>query len=117
MSTQKKVKNRIKRQMHIRKKISGTALRPRISVFRSSKHIYVQAIDDENSKTLASSSDYSEKASKVDKSKKASKVGKDFAVILSEKGIKEAVFDRRGYKYHGRVKSLAEAIREGGIKL
>lgn len=117
MSTQKKVQNRIKRQMHIRKKISGTALRPRVTVFRSSKHIYVQAVDDQNSKTLAFASDYSEKAQKLEKTKKADKVGKEFAQILSSKGIKEAVFDRRGYKYHGRVKALAEAIREGGIKL
>lgn len=117
MSVANKIKTRAKRQMHIRKKISGTASRPRVTVFRSNKHIYAQAIDDESSKTLASASDYSEKKTKQNKTAKSVQVGKDLGEKLLKAGISSAVFDRRGYKYHGKVKALAEAIRESGVKL
>ena len=116
MSTEKKIQNRTKRQMHIRKRISGTALRPRISVFRSNNHIYAQAIDDENSVTIASASDYSEKKTKKDKTSKAANVGKELGSKLLEQKIEFVVFDRRGYKYHGKVKSLADGLREAGLK-
>ena len=86
---------RLKRHARVRKKISGTAARPRLNVFRSAKHIYAQLIDDVAGVTLAS-------ASSMEKAQ--------------EKGISEIVFDRSGYIYHGRVKELAEGAREGGLK-
>jgi len=116
MSVEKKIKTRIKRQMHIRKKVFGTAQRPRVSVFRSNKHIYAQAIDDENSRTIAAASDYSEKKTKQAKAVKAGEVGKKLGEILLKKGIESIVFDRRGYKYHGKVKALADSLREAGLK-
>lgn len=116
MKSEIKIKNRIKRKMHVRKSISGTESRPRVSVFRSNNHIYVQAIDDVNAKTLASFSDYSLKNEKNKKTQKASNVGLTLGKMLLDKGIKEVIFDRNGYKYHGKVKALAEGIRESGVK-
>tara|TARA_B100000963_G_scaffold360394_1_gene391132 strand:+ start:4995 stop:5345 length:351 start_codon:yes stop_codon:yes gene_type:complete len=101
----------------IRKKVEGTAERPRMSVFRSNKEIYVQFIDDEAGKTLASASSSDEgisaKGSKVDL---ATEVGKKAAEVAISAGIVQVVFDRNGYLYHGRVKALAEGAREGGLK-
>ena len=101
----------------IRKKVEGTAERPRMSVFRSNKEIYVQFIDDEAGKTLASTSSsdkgISAKGSKVDL---AIEVGKKAAEVAIAAGIAQVVFDRNGYLYHGRVKALAEGAREGGLK-
>jgi large subunit ribosomal protein L18 len=105
--------------MRIRKKISGTAEKPRLAVFRSNKQIYVQLVDDLKGVTLlAVSSTEKEIAEKagIKKTEQAKLVGKSLAAKCKEKGIENVVFDRSGYKYHGRVKSLADAAREGGLK-
>ncbi len=109
-------KRRLKRSVGIRKKISGDASRPRLSVFRTSRHIYVQAIDDVNGVTVASASS-NQKGFSHDggKSSVAAEVGKNVAQKLSDKGIEKVVFDRNGYRYHGRVASLAEGAREAGL--
>ncbi|MEE4198945.1 MAG: 50S ribosomal protein L18 [Bacteroidales bacterium] len=103
----------------IRKHINGTAQKPRMSVFRSNKQIYVQFIDDLESKTLlavcSKNKEVAEKG-KVSKIEQAKLVGNFAAKKALESGITEVVFDRNGYLYHGRVKSLAEAAREGGLK-
>jgi large subunit ribosomal protein L18 len=117
MSTERKIKNRSKRIMHIRKSISGTALRPRISVFRSNKHIYAQAINDEQGVTIATISNYSLKNKSKNNIDSAKEVGQELGKVLAGKNIAEAVFDRRGYKYHGKVKALADGIREAGLKM
>ena len=102
----------------IRKKISGTSSLPRLSVFRSNTEIYVQLIDDVNGATLASASskDKSIVAQKGTKSEKSKLVGASIAAKASELGLKEVVFDRGGYLYHGRVKAVADGAREGGLK-
>lgn len=110
-------RNRIK--MRIRKQVSGTNEKPRMSVFRSNKGIYVQLIDDLAGQTLLSvSSKMKEVADQkgVNKTEQAKLVGKLVAAKAIEKGIETVVFDRNGYLYHGRVKSLADAAREGGLK-
>lgn len=107
----------IKRKMRVRAKIFGTGKRPRLSVFRSNTHIYGQIIDDEKGKTLVASSDL--KIKKVDKMTKvqiAENVGVDLAKKAIAKKIKAVVFDRNGFKYHGRIKELAEGARKGGLK-
>lgn len=116
----RKDKKREVRHRRVRAKISGTKERPRLSVFRSNTHISAQLIDDNSGKTLFSASDIKggkeakkTKISRVDESKN---VGMELAKKATEKGIKEVVFDRGGYKYHGRVKALAEGAREGGLK-
>lgn len=108
-------RNRIK--VRIRKRLSGTAERPRMSVFRSNKEIYVQFIDDLNSATLAAASSKSEalKGAKGTKTEIAAQVGKLAAETAKSAGISTVVFDRNGYLYHGRVKALADAAREGGL--
>ena len=113
------IERRSRIRMRIRKKISGTADTPRVAVFRSNKQIYAQVIDDLNGVTiLSASSREKEIASKtgVKKTEQAAFVGKLLAEKCKEKGIQSIVFDRSGYKYHGRVKSLADAAREGGLK-
>lgn len=109
-----KIARRNKIRTRIRGKISGTAERPRMSVFRSNKGIYVQVIDDLAGVTLAAAS--SKGLEGGTKTEVAAKVGKEIAKKAQEKGITEVVFDRNGYLYHGRVKSLADAAREGGLK-
>jgi large subunit ribosomal protein L18 len=114
-----KLEKRSRIRMRIRKKISGTAEKPRIAVFRSNKQIYAQVIDDNNGVTLLSvSSKEKELAGQtgIKKTEQAKLVGKSLAAKCKEKGIENVVFDRSGYKYHGRVKSLADAAREGGLK-
>lgn len=101
-------------QMRIRKKISGTADRPRISVFRSNTQIYAQIIDDAAGKTLASASSVELKA-KGNKTEVAAHVGKALAAKAKEAGLTNVVFDRGGYLFHGRVKALADGAREGGL--
>ncbi len=114
-----KQERRLRIRMRIRKKLYGTAERPRLSVFRSNKQISVQVIDDENGVTLASATsrikEIAEQA-KITKTEQARLVGKLAAKNALEKGITNVVFDRSGYLYHGRVKALAEAAREGGLK-
>ena len=107
-----RIKNRI------RKIISGSKTSPRLSVFRSNKEIYVQLVDDSNGSTIAasSSSDKNIAKSKANKTEIASLVGKDIAEKAIKKGIKKVSFDRSGYLYHGRVKSLADGAREAGLK-
>ena len=112
MTTNLDRRTRIK--AHIRHKVSGTALKPRLTVFRSNTQIYGQLIDDVNGKTLASASSLGLK-DKVNKIEQAAKVGALLAKVAMEAGITEVVFDRNGYLYHGRVKSLADGAREGGL--
>ncbi|GHT50274.1 50S ribosomal protein L18 [Bacteroidia bacterium] len=106
---------RIKIKQGVRKHVSGTAARPRLSVFRSNKQIYAQVIDDLTGKTLAAASSLGI-AEKAPKKEIASKVGEQIAQKSKEAGIETVVFDRNGYLYHGRVKELAEAARKGGLK-
>lgn len=116
-----KDKNKIKRQKYQRRqrrtraKLSGTRRQPRLSIFRSLSHIYAQAIDDVKGHTLAAVSDRELKL-KGKKSDIALAVGKRLGEILQEKKIQEIVFDRGAYKFHGRVKALAEGLRQSGIK-
>jgi large subunit ribosomal protein L18 len=108
---------RLKRKIRIRKKIFGTASKPRLAVFKSNKNIYVQAIDDLSQNTIATASSLSSELKNEKLSVETSKkVGENLGEELSKVGIKEAVFDRGGYIYHGRVKAVAEGIREKGIK-
>ncbi|RJR32022.1 50S ribosomal protein L18 [Candidatus Parcubacteria bacterium] len=117
MKNIQKIKNqrRLRRKIRVRKKIFGTALRPRLSVFRSLNHVYIQFIDDEKGKTLLAVSDLAIKK-KGNKKDRALEVGKLAGKKASEKGIKEAVLDRSCYKFHGRIKSIADGVREAGIK-
>ena len=112
-----KVEKRAKIKRRIRKKVFGTSEQPRLSVFRSNKQIYAQIIDDNAGVTLASASSYKNKSAEgLSKSDAAVLVGKLVAEKAVKAGISEVVFDRNGYQYHGRVKSLAEGAREGGLK-
>ena len=113
-----KVSARQKIRYRIRKKISGSAQKPRLSVHRSNRDIYVQLIDDANGVTLASASSKQADiaAQKVNKVEKSKLVGSAIAKKSEELGIKDVVFDRSGYIYHGRIKAIAEGAREGGLK-
>lgn len=112
-----KLEGRAKRKMRIRKKISGTTERPRLTVFRSNKQIYAQVVDDVTGGTLASATSLVlEKVAEANKSQRAEQVGEAIAAACKEKGITQVVFDRNGYIYHGRVKSLAEGARKGGLQ-
>jgi large subunit ribosomal protein L18 len=112
--------NRLQRHKRVRKKVAGTVARPRLCVFRSSKNIYAQIIDDANRVTLVSASsldkDVKESVSYTGNKDAAKKVGETVAKKAVEQGITEVVFDRGGYLYHGRVKELAEGAREAGLK-
>ena len=119
MATQNRSQARQRRHIRVRRKVHGTAERPRLNVYRSSRHIYAQVIDDDAGNTLAS-------ASTLDKSlrgdfdslsseEQAQAVGKAVAERAKEQGFEQVVFDRGGYLFHGRVKTLAEASREGGL--
>src|SRR5262252_7676763 len=112
------IQGRDRRKLRIRRKISGTPERPRLSVFRSLKHIYAQVVDDVAGKTIAHAStlskDVKPQANDSKKSDAAKLVGKTLAAQLKAKGITKIVFDRNGYLYHGRIKALAEGAREGG---
>lgn len=111
---------RIRRHLRVRRKVSGTASRPRLCVFRSLKHIYAQVIDDELGHTLASAStldpEIRSEARTKRKAEAAKLVGQLVAKRALERGTTTVVFDRGGYKYHGRVKAVAEAAREAGLK-
>jgi large subunit ribosomal protein L18 len=111
---------RERRKLRIRRQISGTPERPRLSIFRSARHIYAQVVDDIDGKTLAAASTLSRdvrgevtESNKVDAAKK---VGSTIAKLLLARGIDKVVFDRSGYLYHGRVQALADAAREAGLK-
>ena len=111
-------KSRVKRHLRVRKKISGTSLRPRLSVYRSEKNIYAQIIDDVAGRTLISASTLDKEFGEALGSNKdaAKKVGELVAKKAIEKGIKIVVFDRGGYIYHGRVQELAEGARAAGLE-
>lgn len=113
-----KKNRRIRIKMKIRKRVKGTAAHPRLSVFRSNSEIYAQLVDDKQGKTLfaVGSVDKSIKSAKSNKSEKAKLVGKLIAEKAVAGGISEVVFDRNGFLYHGRIKSLADGAREGGLK-
>ncbi|MCB9631740.1 MAG: 50S ribosomal protein L18 [Sandaracinus sp.] len=110
------VTGRARRKRRIRKKVFGTGERPRLSVFRSAKHIYAQVIDDTTGKTIASSSTSAKGfAIDGDKTAEAKAIGVAIAKAAREAGVEKVVFDRNGYIYHGRVKALADGAREGGL--
>jgi len=112
-----KVNRRAKIKRRIRRKISGTSAMPRLSVFRSNKQIYAQIIDDSCGKTLVAASSFNNKGAVGNKKEQAAFVGKEVAELAKKAGIETVVFDRNGYLYHGRVKSLADSARESGLKL
>lgn len=114
----RKAERRNSIRLRIRKIVSGTAERPRMTVFRSNKQIYVQLIDDKTGHTIVSAGSHEKDfaSAKTNKIEQAKAVGKRIAEKAKEAGIESVVFDRNGYLYHGRVKSLAEAAREGGLK-
>ena len=120
MSSQsEKSLSRLKRKIRVRKKIRGASDRPRLNIFKSAKHIYAQIIDDTNGATLASISTLAD-AVKSDLNytgniEAAKKVGASIAKVALEKGITSVVFDRNGFRYHGRIKALADAARENGL--
>lgn len=110
---------RARRHLRVRKRVRGTAGRPRLVVFRSSKHIYAQVVDDDRGVTLVGASDRTEGIA-VEGNGKAAKsfaLGQLIAAKAKEKGIAKVVFDRGGYQYHGRVKAVAEGARKGGLEL
>ncbi len=114
------IEKRERRKASIRKKVNGTAERPRLTVFRSSKHIYAQVVNDEAHATLVTASTLDEQLKAqlagLKKSEKAKKIGAALAERCKQKGIEKVVFDRNGYIYHGRVLALADAAREAGLK-
>ena len=112
--TTKKVERRIKIKYRVRKRVTGTAERPRMSVFRSNKQIYVQVINDLTGTTIVSASSLGMES--MPKMEQAAKVGELVAKKTVEAGISSVVFDRNGYLYHGRVKEVADAARKGGLK-
>jgi len=107
---------KLRRQRRVRAKILGTDKKPRLCVFRSNKHIYVQLIDDVRKKTILSASDEKLKKGKMTKVDLAKEIGKTIAQKSLEKKIEKVIFDRGPYKYHGRVKAVAEGAREDGLK-
>jgi len=112
-----KINRRAKIKRRIRKKVSGSSSTPRLTVFRSNKQIYAQLIDDLTGTTLASASSFRNKSvEKVNKTEQAGIIGKEIAEKAKKVGIENVVFDRNGYLYHGRVKSLANSAREAGLK-
>jgi len=113
----KKLLRRKKIKQSIRKNVSGTTDRPRLSVFRSNKQIYAQVIDDIKGVTICSAGSLkNEGAQKVNKVDQAKLVGKEIAEKAIKAGVQNVIFDRNGFLYHGRIKSLAEAARENGLK-
>ena len=107
---------REKKKMKIRKRVTGSGERPRLCIFRSSKHVYAQVIDDVTGTTLASASTLDTDGGKGANKDACAAIGKEVAKRAVAKNIKQVVFDRNGYLYHGRVKSLADAAREGGLE-
>ena len=116
MRVHNKTEARGRIHLRIRKKVVGTESRPRLSVFRSLKHIYAQVIDDASGRTVAAASSREKGQTGGGKKDGAVGVGKLIADRCKEKGIESVVFDRGGFKYHGRIKALADAAREAGLK-
>ncbi len=121
MANKRKSLNKIRnqRKRRTRSKIFGTSEKPRLSVFRSNRYIYVQLIDDENRKTLfsASTRELKNQDKKIKKIEQAEEIGKLISQKAADKGIKKAVFNRREYRYHGRVKAVAEGARKAGLQV
>jgi large subunit ribosomal protein L18 len=115
MRADQKREARIRRHRRVRKKVWGTAERPRLAVYRSNRHIYAQLVDDKAARTLAAASDAGLTGS--DKTTLAKQVGQKLAERAKAAGVERAVFDRGGRMYHGRVKSLADGAREGGLQI
>jgi large subunit ribosomal protein L18 len=116
MTTLTKREARLRRHRRVRGKVSGTAERPRLVVFRSNRGIFAQLVDDEAGRTLASAGWNALGKAGGSKGEQAAEVGKALAASAKKAGIEDCVFDRGGYLYHGRVKALAEAAREGGLR-
>lgn len=116
MAKTKKQQRRQRVKRGIRGKIGGTSERPRLTVYRSNRHIYAQLVDDRAGRTLAAASTLSDSVDGESAVEISKAVGKTLAERAKENGIERAVFDRNGYRYHGRVKALAEGAREGGLK-
>jgi large subunit ribosomal protein L18 len=112
---------RLRRQARVRRRVQGTDERPRLSVFRSGKHIYAQVISDQTGRTLAAASTLSatlrDSLARTGNAEAAKSVGKRIAEVCRERGIHRVVFDRNGFLYHGRVKALADAAREAGLEM
>ena len=117
MAVKSREQGRIRRHARVREKVRGSAARPRLAVYRSLSQIYGQLIDDVAGKTLAAASSLDAKDTKQKKSERANAVGKALGERAKAKGITEVVFDRGGYRYHGRVKALAEGVRAAGVKV
>jgi large subunit ribosomal protein L18 len=115
MTVKTKPQLRLKRRRRVRAKIIGTAARPRISVFRSNRGIFAQLIDDETGRTLAAVAWTEDALKSLKPAEQASKAGELLAQRAKEAGVERAVFDRGGYRYHGRVKAFADGVREGGL--
>ena len=116
MAKQTRLQSRTRRHSRVREKIRGSAGRPRLAVYRSITHIYAQLIDDVAGKTLAAASSLDARDSKDKKAERAKAVGAALGEKAKAKGIDEAVFDRGGYRYHGRVKALGDAARSAGLR-
>lgn len=115
MNRKHKILSRKRRHKRVRAKVSGTSKMPRVAVFKSASHIYVQAVDDTKGKTILFANDL--KTKDKNKTKKSLKVGEALGELMKKEGITKALFDRGGFKYHGRVKALAEGLRSAGIKI
>jgi large subunit ribosomal protein L18 len=115
MSTLTKPQARLKRRRRVRAKVSGTAERPRISVFRSNRGISAQLVDDRDGRTLAAVTWTESDLRSLSRMEQASQAGKALAERAKQAGVERAVFDRGGYRYHGRVKAFADGVREGGL--
>jgi large subunit ribosomal protein L18 len=111
-----KLEGRARRKLRIRKKVTGTPELPRLTVFRSNKQIYAQVVDDSQGATLVQATSLKLDKAEINKSQVAEKVGEEIAQLCIGKGIKQVVFDRNGYIYHGRVKALADGARKGGLE-
>ena len=115
MAKESRETSRIRRHERVRTKVRGSQARPRLAVYRSLSHIYAQLIDDEAGKTVASASSLETKADKKKKAESAKAVGQTLGERAKQAGVAEAVFDRGGYQYHGRVKALADGVRAAGV--
>ncbi len=116
MSVQTKPQRRLRRRRRVRAKVRGTAERPRLSVFRSNRGVFAQLIDDTGGRTIVAVNWIEPDLRKLDSMEQAKKVGELLAQRAKENGVETCVFDRGGYRYHGRVRALAEGAREGGLK-
>ena len=116
MTVQTKPQRRLRRRKRVRAKIRGTAQRPRLSVFRSNRGMFVQLIDDDAERTIAAVAWTEPEVRKLGPLEQAKRIGEILAGRAKEAGVETCLFDRGGYRYHGRVKALAEGAREGGLK-